>query len=80
LLRTWLTAERVGKFLSPLEIESVQRYELPNLRALNFVLSGALRQRLRTDAQGKALGQVLLEMRLPEGVVPINTSNESFEE
>jgi hypothetical protein len=79
-LRTWLTADRVGKFFSPLEIESVQRYELPNLRALNFVLRGALRQRLRTDAQGKALGQVLLEMRLPADPAPIITSNESFKE
>ena len=64
-LRTWLTADRVASFFSPLELESVERYELPNLRALNFVLRGALRQRLRTDAQGKALGQALLEMRLP---------------
>jgi hypothetical protein len=79
-LRTWLTADRVGKFFSSLGIESVQRYELPNLRALNFVLRGALRQRLRTDAQGKALGQVLLEMRLPADAAPIITSNESFEE
>jgi hypothetical protein len=79
-LRTWLTADRVGRFFSSLGIESVQRYELPNLRALNFVLRGALRQRLRTDAQGKALGQVLLEMRLPADAAPIIRSNESFEE
>jgi hypothetical protein len=79
-LRTWLTAERLDKFLSPLAIESVERYELPNLRALNFVLRGALRQRLRTDAQGKALGQVLLEMPLPEDAAPIITANEFFEE
>ena len=64
-LRTWLTAERVASFFFPLELEAVERYELPNLRALNFVLRGALRQRLRTDAQGKALGQALLELRLP---------------
>jgi hypothetical protein len=67
-LRTWLTAERVASYFSPLKLESVERYELPNLCALNFVLRGALRQRLRTDAQGKALGQVLLEMRLPEDI------------
>ena len=50
----------------PLGIESVERFELPNLDALNFVLRGALRRSLRTDAQGKALGQILLEMPLPE--------------
>jgi hypothetical protein len=65
-LRTWLTANRVAEFFAPLGIESVERFELPNLRALNFVLRGVLRRSLRTDAQGKALGQMLLEMRLPE--------------
>ncbi len=65
-LRTWLSADRVADFLSPLEIESVERFELPNLGALIFVLRGALRRSLRTDAQGKAIGQILLEMQLPE--------------
>jgi hypothetical protein len=65
-LRTWLTADRVADYFTPLQIDAVERYDLPNLRALNFVIHGALRQRLRTDAQGKALGQVLLEMRLPD--------------
>lgn len=65
-LRTWLTADRVAAFFSPLGIESVERFELPNLNALNFVVRGALRRSSRTDAQGKALGQILLEMRLPD--------------
>lgn len=65
-LRTWLSAERVAAFLSPMGIESVERFELPNLGALNFVLRGALRRSLRTDAQGKAIGQILLEMPLLE--------------
>jgi hypothetical protein len=65
-LRAWLTADRVATFFSPLGIDSVQRFELPNLCALNFVLRGALRRSLRSDAQGKALGQVLLEMPLDE--------------
>ena len=68
-LRTWLTAERVSEFLSPLGIESIERFELPNLGALNFVLRGVLRQGLRTDAQGKAIGQMLLEMQLPADAV-----------
>jgi hypothetical protein len=65
-LRTWLTSDRVAAFLAPLEIESVERFELPNLGALNFVLRGVLRRGLRTDAQGKAIGQILFEMPLPE--------------
>lgn len=68
-LQDWLTAERVAAYFSPLGIESVARFELPNLGALNFVLRGALRSTLRTDAQGKTLGQILLEMRLPAEAV-----------
>src|SRR2546423_11869723 len=52
-LRTWLSAERVADFFSSLGIESVERFELPNIAALNFVIHAALRQSLRTDAQGK---------------------------
>jgi hypothetical protein len=65
-LQSWLTADRVAAFLSPLQIEYVERYELPNLCSLNFVLRGALRNTLRIDVQGKAIGQILLEMPLPE--------------
>jgi hypothetical protein len=75
-LRTWLSAERVAAFLAPLGLEFVERYELPNLGALNFVLRGALRKNLRTDAQGKAIGQILLEMRLPEGALRKTTADE----
>jgi len=75
-LRVWLTADRVAAFFSPLGVESVERFELPNLEALNFVLRGALRRNLRTDAQGKALGQRLLEMRLPEDAAPNITADE----
>ena len=55
-----------GHVLFPAGNRIVERFELPNLGALNFVLRGALRRSLRTDAQGKALGQILLEMPLPE--------------
>lgn len=64
-LRTWLTPERVADFFAPLGLDGVERFELPNLHALNFILHGVLRRSLRTDAQGKALGQILLEMPLP---------------
>jgi len=65
-LKSWLTAERVTEFFRDLGVREVIRYELPNLAALNFVLKGVLSSPLRTDAQGKALGQMLLEMPLPE--------------
>ena len=72
-LRDWLTADRVAEFFAPLEPASVERFELPNLGALNFVLHGVLRRGLRTDAQGKALGQILLEMPLPDDFVRMIT-------
>lgn len=64
-LRNWLTMERVAEFFAADGVESVTRYELPNLYAFNFLLHGILRQNLKTDAQGKALGQRLLELPLP---------------
>ena len=46
----------------------VVRYELPNLGALNFllptILDGGGSVSLRIDAQGKALGQAILEMKI----------------
>lgn len=65
-LQKHLTAEKVQAFFAPLGPTDTVRYELPNLGALNFVLKGILGKgaslSLRTDAQGKALGQALLEM------------------
>jgi len=68
LLRRELTAERVEAFFKPLGVGKVTRYELPNLGALNFILlhilDGGGSVSLRIDAQGKALGQAILEMEL----------------
>ena len=47
----------------------MDRYELPNLDGLNFILRGVLRNSLRTDAQGKVLGQALLELPVPANSV-----------
>jgi hypothetical protein len=63
-LKSWLTADRVAEFFKETGVKDVIRYELPNLGALNFVLKGILSSPLRTDTQGKALGQMLLEMPL----------------
>jgi len=63
-----LTADQVAEYFKPLGPTNVTRYELPNLGALNFVLEGVLAgggsRSLRVDAQGKALGQAILEMSL----------------
>ena len=68
LLRDHLSAARVQSFFAALDPGEVVRYELPNLNALNFVLPTVLgdggSRSLRIDAQGKALGQALLEMPL----------------
>jgi len=68
LLRSYLSAARVERFFNPLGVGKVIRYELPNLGALNFLLPGVLgggaSRSLRTDAQGKTLGQAILEMKL----------------
>jgi hypothetical protein len=63
-----VTADRVQEFFQALGSRHAVRYELPNLLALNFVLDGVLAEggsrSLRLDAQGKVLGQALLEMEI----------------
>ena len=67
-LRDNLTAGVVEEFFRPLGVGTVVRYEVPNLDALNFVLPAVLggggSRALRIDAQGKTLGQALLEMKI----------------
>ena|ERR1700722_2555830 len=75
-LAAYLTAKRVHEFFRPLGTQSVERFELPNLEALNFILKGALAGggscSLHIDSQGKALGQAILEM-------PIEASQQEIE-
>ncbi len=59
-----VTIERVAAHLGIDDLDRVQRFELPNLGALNFVIRGILANSLRVDAQGKTLGQLLLRMPL----------------
>ncbi len=68
LLREKVT-EAVGQaFFSPLGVTKVTRYEVPNLEAMNSVLESVLAEggsrSLRIDAQGKALGQAMLELTI----------------
>jgi hypothetical protein len=66
-----VTAERVKDHFRELCRGNVERYELPNLHALNFVLHQALdgggTVSLRTDAQGKTLSAALLRMEIEIG-------------
>jgi methylglutaconyl-CoA hydratase len=72
-LRDRLTPELVADHFRELGVGRVQRFELPNLLAFNFLidhaLGGGASRSLRLDSQGKALGTALLELRL-EGPPP----------
>ncbi len=65
LLRDRLTTKCVADWFAGRGLTGIDRYELPNLHALNFVLHGILTNNLQTDAQGKALAQQLLAMPFP---------------
>jgi len=68
LLVRYLTVDRVRSYFTGICFGPVERYELPNLGALNFVLYRALggggTKSLRNDSQGKTLSSVLLHMEL----------------
>jgi hypothetical protein len=69
-----LTEDRVKRHFGSLVAGNVERHEMPNLGALNFLLHQALggggTLSLRTDAQGKTFGAALLnlEIEVPEGL------------
>ncbi|WP_299822855.1 hypothetical protein [uncultured Jannaschia sp.] len=64
-----VTKERVGALLAERRPTAIQRYELPNLHGLNFVIDGVLdggvNQSLNLDGHGKSLSFRILEMRIP---------------
>ena len=63
-----VTAARVARHFKGMITGKVERFELPNLRALNFLLHGALDGggtiSLKTDAQGKVFSTALLRMEI----------------
>jgi hypothetical protein len=67
-LQETLTVERVRKHFEGMVEGEVERFELPNLEALNFLLHGALggggTVSLMTDAQGKTFSTALLRMQV----------------
>jgi hypothetical protein len=74
VLRAQVTAERVKEHFREVCRGPVQRYELPNILALNFILHDSLggggTESLKNDAQGKTHAQGLLQMEIdvPEGL------------
>lgn len=69
-LERYVTAERVKAHFADIVQGEVTRYALPQLGALNFVLTGTLgggvTRSLALDAHGKALSSALLELELPD--------------
>jgi hypothetical protein len=63
-----VTVARVRRHFRGVIRGPVERFELPNLRALNFLLHGALggggTVSLKTDAQGKVFSTALLRMEI----------------
>lgn len=67
-LKAELTAEVVKDYFKGLNCSRVERFEVPNLKALNFMLydalAGGASQSLRSDNQGKTYAQALLLMEV----------------
>jgi hypothetical protein len=72
LIRREVTAARVKAHFGSMVLGRVERFEAANVRALNFVMHGALGgggpRSLRADSLGKTLGGALvrLEVDVPE--------------
>ncbi len=68
VLDQFVTRKRVADHFEGMIEGDVERYELPNLKALNFLLHGALdgggTLSLKTDAQGKVYSTALLRMMI----------------
>lgn len=86
ILRDALTPERVKAHFGAVVRGAVDRYEIPNLLGLNFILHDSLggggSASLKTDAQGKTHAQALLRMTIevPEDYDPpkVGTVGASF--
>ena len=69
LIREQLTTDRVMRHFAHVATGPVTRYELPRLKALNFVIEGALgggvTRSLAQDAHGKSLSALMMTLELP---------------
>jgi hypothetical protein len=70
LLEKHLTVDRVKQHFAGLVQGEVQRYTLPMIGALNFVmhnaLAGGVTRSLALDAHGKTLSSAMLSLEIPE--------------
>ena len=68
IIREYVTAEKVKEFFKGICLGEVERYEMPNINALNFILHNTLggggTVSLKLDAQGKTLASALLKMEI----------------
>lgn len=68
LIKEKVTADTVKKYFEGICLGPVERYEIPNINALNFVLNNTLggggTVSLKNDAQGKTLASALLMMEI----------------
>ena len=81
ILRAWLTPERVKDHFGEIVRGRLDRYDLPNLLGLNFILHDSLggggSGSLKTDAQGKTHGMALLRMmvEVPDDYEPVHVGS-----
>ncbi len=74
-LRSFLTTEKLKQLLKDMAEYEIERYELPNLLALNFYIKGVLGDgvaaSVRNDGQAKTLGEYLRAkiVEMPESIV-----------
>lgn len=68
IIKKHLTANVIKKYFDGICLGEVERFELPNLKALNFLLHNTLggggTVSLKHDAQGKTLAAALLRMEI----------------
>lgn len=68
IIKKHLTKKKVKEHFKGICFGEVERYELPNIRALNFILNKTLggggTVSLKHDAQGKTLAAALLRMEI----------------
>ncbi len=68
IIRKYVTAESVKRHFEGICLGKVERFELPNIYALNFLLHNSLggggTVSLMNDAQGKTLSSALLRMTI----------------
>ena len=76
ILLEWLTVERVKEHFGSIVGGDVERFELPNLRGLNFLLHDSLggsgSASIKNDAQGKthAMGLLRMQVEVPDDYQP----------